>query len=391
MASTIPKSPTNSTVSLSIIDSTTRISNISTKVFLDPVHPTFKHLSVPAYSFLIEHAPSSSSPATPTRLVFDLALRKDHTSLAPSASLSSHGWTIDVPSDVPTILTQNGIPLSTISGIIWSHWHSDHSGNPALFPTSVPLIVGPGFKAGMLPGYPTRPDALVLDSDFAGRDVVELFSQDAGGSGGTTLEIAGLRALDYFGDGSFYILDAPGHAIGHVMGLARVTSDAARPGEDTFVLLGADTCHHTGQFRPSEGHPFPETVDPATLNDDNDPHLPSALLRSSNLPAHLSFPCPGALLLNHAAHLDSATARTEPFFTMLDVPDGQGLNVNRNQALAAREALMQLDASDQVFTVIAHDGSLLDVVEFFPKTANDWRQKGWGVRGKWEFLKDFCQ
>ncbi len=32
-------------------------------------------------------------------------------------------------------------------------------------------------------------------------------------------------AVDYFGDGSFLPLDGPGHAIGHLCGLARTTVD----------------------------------------------------------------------------------------------------------------------------------------------------------------------
>lgn len=44
------------------------------------------------------------------------------------------------------------------------------------------------------------------------------------------------KALDYFGDGSFWILDAPGHMAGNLAAAARIET-----GE--WVLLGSDCCH----------------------------------------------------------------------------------------------------------------------------------------------------
>lgn len=45
-------------------------------------------------------------------------------------------------------------------------------------------------------------------------------------------------AHDFFGDGSFYIINAPGHVNGHLNGLARI-------GPKRWVLLGSDSCHDT--------------------------------------------------------------------------------------------------------------------------------------------------
>jgi hypothetical protein len=42
--------------------------------------------------------------------------------------------------------------------------------------------------------------------------------------------------LDFFGDGSVYIIDSPGHLYGHVNLLARV-------GERRYIYLGGDCCH----------------------------------------------------------------------------------------------------------------------------------------------------
>ncbi len=40
---------------------------------------------------------------------------------------------------------------------------------------------------------------------------------------------------------------------------------------------------------------------------------------------------------------------------------------------------------------MAHDESLLNVVDFFPKYANDFKSKGWAEKGRWLFLKDFAK
>ena len=43
---------------------------------------------------------------------------------------------------------------------------------------------------------------------------------------------------DFFGDGSLYIVDAPGHMEGHVNLLARTSADGA------WIYLTGDSCHH---------------------------------------------------------------------------------------------------------------------------------------------------
>jgi L-ascorbate metabolism protein UlaG (beta-lactamase superfamily) len=113
----------------------------------------------------------------------------------------------NVEKDVANQLEEFDVPLNSIDAIIWSHNHVDHTGDPSLFPSSTSLIVGPGFKSDntTFPGYPKNRDALVVNDAFEGRAVVELdFSTD--------LEVGGLPAIDYFGDGSFYILKTNGHS-----------------------------------------------------------------------------------------------------------------------------------------------------------------------------------
>lgn len=45
------------------------------------------------------------------------------------------------------------------------------------------------------------------------------------------------RAVDFYGDGSFYLVGAPGHMSGHTAGLARVAPNS-------LVLLVEDMWHH---------------------------------------------------------------------------------------------------------------------------------------------------
>ncbi|KAJ5515148.1 hypothetical protein N7463_004700 [Penicillium fimorum] len=87
-------------------------------------------------------------------------------------------------------------------------------------------------KAGFLPGYPENPTSPVLASDFEGRELIEISFENG-------LEIGGFRAHDYFGDGSFYLLDSPGHCAGHLSALARTTSSSAEGG-NSFVFLGGE-------------------------------------------------------------------------------------------------------------------------------------------------------
>ena len=82
----------------------------------------------------------------------------------------------------------------------------DHTGNPAGFPASTDLIVGPGFKETMIPGYPTNPSSLVAEADWTGRNLRQIsFADESQG-----LTIGGFSAMDFFGDGSFYLLETPG-------------------------------------------------------------------------------------------------------------------------------------------------------------------------------------
>ena len=164
--------------------------------------------------------------------------------------------TLEAHSDVSELLTSASIPLSSIDAIIWSNHHMPQIGDASLFPPMTPLIVGPGFKTNpsTYPGFPLNPDSHVAHAAFEGRDVIELdFNRPTG-----VLKIGGLRAIDWFDDGSMYLLEAPGRAPENIMALARTSADK-------FVLLAGDTASHPALIRPSTLRPLPESITPSPL------------------------------------------------------------------------------------------------------------------------------
>ncbi|KAI9744096.1 MAG: hypothetical protein M1818_002248 [Claussenomyces sp. TS43310] len=345
----IPSSST--TVQVRIIDTTSQINDgIRAEGFFSPVTPGFEMLHAPSYSFLIEHSSGR-------KFLFDLGVRKDHENFAPRIAEMLNGCDIQVEKGVREQLEEHGIDGQDIEAIIWSHWHFDHIGDPSTFPPSTALIVGPGFTDAFTPAYPTKQDSPLLDSDFEGRELKEV-SFESG------LKIGRLNALDLLGDGSFYLLDSPGHAIGHLCGLARVTSGAEG---SSFIFMGGDAAHHGGELRPTEYLPLPAFIQPNPFN-----------RRSRN-------PCPGAVV----EHLLRDGDRTKPFYEVASKEDGSQVAHDVKEAQNTINKIQEADARDEIFVVLAHDESLLDVVDFFPKYANDFVQKGWVQEGRWLFLKDF--
>lgn len=57
--------------------------------------------------------------------------------------------------------------------------------------------------------------------------------------------------------------------------------------------------------------------------------------------------------------------------------------------MQTRDHLQELDCDDDVFVIIAHDATVRDVVDHFPKSINDWKGRRWGKDTKWAFFKDF--
>lgn len=260
---------------------------------------------------------------------------------------------IDTPHDVADLLIANCWDLESIDHIILSHWHFDHVGDPKRFRKTTSVVVGPGVKKHCLPGYPTTPDSMLDDEAFRGRKVEEAdFSS-------SSLRIADLEAVDWFGDGSFYLLNTPGHAVGHLSALARTT--AIRDGADSsFILLAGDVCHHAGELRPSHLQPLPHNI-PADA--------------ASVHPSRLDF-----------CKLHPHHDLKQPFYC----PSSGGFNLDAELMAKTRDKIAVLDSDPNVFVVLAHDHWLLDVIDLFPSAANEWRAKSWDEKARWTFLRDFA-
>ena len=138
----------DATVEVSIIDTTSHLS-LPSLMLVEPELPGFNTITACCYGFLIKHR--STSPQDQNKydnLIFDLGSRKDWENGPASIveQVTPFKSALHVEKDVATILRENGQDLKDIGGIVWSHWHFDHTGNPATFPSSTDLIVGPGFK-----------------------------------------------------------------------------------------------------------------------------------------------------------------------------------------------------------------------------------------------------
>jgi hypothetical protein len=244
------------------------------------------------------------------------------------------------------------------AAVIWSHHHLDHTGDVSLYPRSTELVLGPGIIEAHLPGYPANPQSELLESDFAGRAYREInFDSD--------FRIGTYRAHDFFGDGSFYLLDTPGHSIGHMCGLARTT-------KTDFLLLGGDVCHFPGSFRPSKDIPLPNKL-PASAGLDRE--FPSLCLSTTFTSMH---PC------GHAA------GNTTPFYQASTYPES--IYQDAHVANQSTRELRNFDASPNVFVCIAHDPALLRVLptinEDSKSEVGDWKAQGYKEACHWGWLNE---
>jgi glyoxylase-like metal-dependent hydrolase (beta-lactamase superfamily II) len=310
-------------------------------------------LHAPVYCFLISRGDH--------HVVFDLGVRPDWDNYAPKiVSLIKATTKVTPGTDVASVLDNSdlGIKSKDISAIIWSHNHFDHIGDPSTFPPTTELIVGHGVSAASWPGWPSNPDAGVLNSDIEGRVLREIKSNG--------LKIGRFDALDFFGDGSFYLLNAPGHAVGHLCALARTTADPP-----SFVFMGADSCHHAGILRPTDYLPLPRFITPSPFVD--------GLIEGANQP-NIAV-CRGELL----QQLTQGQSPSAPFFSVAKSP----VFLDHDAATDTVRKIQELDSADNIFVLLAHDLSLRDKIPLFPKTINGWKASNLGFETRWLFCSDF--
>ncbi|KAJ8116189.1 hypothetical protein OPT61_g2342 [Boeremia exigua] len=338
------------TCTLSIID-TTCVLTVPAETLVEPPIRGHELMNFPTFSFLIRNSSSRK------QILFDLGCKKDFWNLPqPIADvIDAKVPGIRVDKNLSEVLAEGGVDTSSISAAVISHHHYDHIGDPNTFSQSMELVVGPGFSDAFLPGYPKNEASPVFESDLVGRSVRELTFSDQ-------LVVAGYHAIDYFADGSFYILNTPGHAIGHVSALVRTTSN-------TFVFLGGDICHFGGAFRPTSYVPMPESLSPYDVGHEKRHNQP--------YPHSVFTKC----------HPDRANARTTTYYTPCCRADGWYVDPPR--ALESIEQLKALDADARILVLIAHDPAMLDICTFFPHAnANDWQSLGWKRMLRWRFLDE---
>ncbi|KAH9923581.1 hypothetical protein B0H21DRAFT_840819, partial [Amylocystis lapponica] len=235
------------------------------EVFEDAIHDRSNAGSkVPSFAFLIEHSEHG-------KILFDLGLRKDGKGYPPAWDDTLQEFAVDCPRDVVAILGDGGISPSSIATVIYryygrglsvyfsqcaetrlfSHLHFDHVGDLTPF-ASAELVLGGGAEEVMQDTYPSNPESLFPEFPTVQKVRYIHFHGEDNKEGAQMLPSclvtpvgAFANGLDLFGDGSLYLLDAPGHFPGHLAILARVASAH-------FVLLAADCCHNRLCYNPGD-------------------------------------------------------------------------------------------------------------------------------------------
>ena len=142
-----PSSDTS--VRISAIDTTLWLVGVDYRLLWNPPIKGFERVKCGTWSFLIEH-PSGR------KLLYDLGCCKDWQKLPPDLGLEAlmqNGTlsALEIEKNVSEILTEGGINVEEIEGVIWSHWyasvydvkfnitqseltfdrHFDHTGDPS--------------------------------------------------------------------------------------------------------------------------------------------------------------------------------------------------------------------------------------------------------------------
>ena len=253
-----------------------------------------------------------------------------------------------------------------IDDIIWSHSHWDHMGSPYLFPKSTNLCYGKG--TGIFPAYPATPGSNLSAADFEGRNCVEIECNQ--------LKIGPFNGHDFYGDGSLYLLDCPGHWPGHMCALARTTPD-------TFLFLGGDICHFAGDFRPSETISLPDSIPDAAFKGGRrfDPS-----------------PCPCSIFEDHHPQLQNLekdtskiNTKTTPFYSLSTT--SKSTYHNPGEAQVTTDLMERyFDSDPNVLVLLSHDTALPDYLPTFnhnpEKDLNDWKAQGLKEDLHWAWLTE---
>ncbi|TCD64056.1 hypothetical protein EIP91_004605 [Steccherinum ochraceum] len=187
----------------------------------------------PASAFLLRHS------RTQDTFLLDIGIRKDwQTGLPPPILriIRDSPFRVYVPEDVPTALAKGGLKPADIQHICFTHIHFDHVGVPNDY-TNATFLIGEGARALLENGYPKNPNS-VFDVDLFPADRTRFLSPSSKTDAAEWKPLGPFRhTFDFYGDGSLYIIDAPGHMAGHLMVLARTSSDGG------WMMLAGDAAH----------------------------------------------------------------------------------------------------------------------------------------------------
>ncbi|KAI9002508.1 hypothetical protein DFJ74DRAFT_695862 [Hyaloraphidium curvatum] len=233
--------------------------------------------------------------------------------------------------DVATSLAAGGLSVNDIQTVVLSHVHFDHVGDPTIWPESAKMVVGDFTAFG--PGYPEDNDSPMHAAELTKHKWTDLKT------GGFKWQPVGAfdRAIDWFGDGSLFFCDAPGHLPGHLTALCRIKAGP----EPEYILLGGDAAHRLCLYHGWKVH---------------DGHSEDDRCRIGKY----SFTATG-----------------------LEYGPEQPLSVHLDdtQAYTTMAKLARMDAEDNVIVIVAHETELDGTLPMYPKDAHGWKE------GKWKELR----
>jgi hypothetical protein len=225
----------------------------------------------------------------------------------------------------------------------------------ALFPPSTTLVLGPNALETFVTNGGNSGVGGINEQDIKGRKIREIDFD-----GPEALQIGSLRAVDYFNDGSLYLLDTPGHSAGHLCALVRTTTGS----ESTFLFLGGDCAHHCGEVRPSEHLPLPDSI------------LPNPLpLVNRDVPF-----CPGTRFeeLNKSRGMAAKGPVWRPKW-----------GTDLAEAIRSIGKMQEFDGQENVLLLLAHDSCVRHVnLPLLPESINDWHKRGLGRELRWNWIAD---
>lgn len=200
------------------------------------ISPSDNHarITVPSLSFLITH-PAPEGQDKPSYMLFDLGLRTHlNDYMVDQQSHLQSRIPYRLGPGLSQGLGQRGLDLDDITTVILSHVHYDHHGDPAQF-SNAEFFVGAGSLNLLRNGTGISESHQVFDPN--------LFQHVSRVSELPSTDMAAWKplgpfnaALDFFKDGSVYVVDAPGHLPGHINLLCRL-------GPEKWIYLGGDSCH----------------------------------------------------------------------------------------------------------------------------------------------------